>query len=169
MPYSLINGILDGFSGVPVVGYVFDLLRQSVHAVLFAQHAPFFRAHGLLLAVFVILISFGMVLRRYWCRNLCPMGALFALFSDWSIFKRTVSSSCTSCGLCVENCGMGAIGEGGQETREGECVLCMTCQKVCPENSIAFRHKLSPEQRSAVDLSKRSFCSRACWAQLWLR
>ena len=65
-----------------------------------------------------------------------PMGALFALFSDWSIFKRTVLSSCTSCGLCVENCGMGAIGEGGQETREGECVLGMTCQKVCPETAL---------------------------------
>ncbi|MBI5308592.1 MAG: 4Fe-4S dicluster domain-containing protein, partial [Planctomycetes bacterium] len=158
-PYvvSLINGILDCFSGVPVVGYVFDLLRQSIHAMLFAQHAPFFRAHGILLAVLVIVISFGMVLRRYWCRNLCPMGALFALFSDWSVFKRTVSSSCTSCGICVENCGMGAIGESGQETREGECVLCMTCRKVCPENSIAFRRKQLPGQRSAVDLSKRSF------------
>ena len=51
----------------------------------------------------------------------------------------------------------GAIGESGQETREGECVLCMTCQKMCPENSIAFRRKQSPEQRNAVDLSKRSF------------
>jgi len=158
-PYvvSLLNSVLDCFSGVPVVGYVFDLLQQSIHAVLFAQHAPFFRGHGILLVVFVALISFGMVLRRYWCRNLCPMGALFALFSDWSIFKRNVSSSCTSCGICVENCGMGAIGESGQETKEGECVLCMTCSKVCPENSIAFRRNQSLEQRNAVDLSKRSF------------
>lgn len=85
------------------------------------------------------------------------MGAILALFSDWSLFKRNVSSSCTSCGLCVEKCGMGAISSDGHGTKEGECILCMTCQKVCPENSITFRLKQPAEQRYAVNLSKRSF------------
>ncbi len=159
--YPYIIHLIDGFFGylnaIPVIGYLFTFIHKLVQTVLFAHHAPFFRAHGMLLAVFVLLISFGMVFRRYWCRNLCPMGAILALFSDWTFFKRNVSSSCTSCGLCVEKCGMGAISSDGHSTKEGECILCMTCQKVCPENSITFRSGQPAEQRHAVDLSKRAF------------
>lgn len=52
---------------------------------------------------------------------------------------------------------MGAIGNDGQSTKEGECIVCMTCQKVCPENSITFRKKQPKEQRDVIDLSKRAF------------
>lgn len=158
-PYiiDLIDGLFGYFSAVPLVGYLFTFIHKFIQDVLFAHHAPFFRAHGILLSVFVVLISFGMVFRRYWCRNMCPMGAILALFSDWSLFRRNVSSSCTSCGLCVEKCGMGAISSDGHGTKEGECILCMTCQKVCPENSITFRTKQPAEQRYAVNLSKRAF------------
>ena len=85
------------------------------------------------------------------------MGAVLALLSDWTLFKRAVSSSCTSCGLCVESCGMGAIEGDGQGTKAGECILCMTCQKICPENSITFGSKQPAGQRYEVDLSKRAF------------
>lgn len=158
-PYiiDLIDGLFGYFSAVPLVGYLFAFIHKFIQTMLFAHHAPFFRAHGILLAVFVLLISFGMVFRRYWCRNICPMGGILALFSDWSFFRRNVSSSCTSCGLCVEKCGMGAISSDGHGTKEGECILCMTCQKVCPENSITFGMKQPAEQRYAIDLSKRAF------------
>ncbi len=158
-PYliHLINCFFGYFSAIPFIGYFFVLIQKFIHSILFAYHAPFFRAHGILLFIFVSLIAFGMVFRRYWCRNICPMGAIFALFSDWALFKRSVSSSCTSCGLCVENCGMGAIGNDGRSTKEGECILCMTCQKVCPENSITFRTKQPVDQRYSIDLSKRAF------------
>ncbi len=158
-PYviHLIDGLFGYLSAIPLVGHLFTFIHKSTQTVLFAHHAPFFRAHGILLSAFVLLISFGMVFRRYWCRNICPMGAIFALFSDWTVFKRNVSSSCTSCGLCVEKCDMGAISSDGHGIKEGECILCMTCQKVCPENSITFGNRQPAEQRYAVDLSKRAF------------
>ena len=39
------------------------------------------------------------------------------LFSDWSLFKRMFSSSCTNCGLCVENGKVGAIGNDGKSLK----------------------------------------------------
>ena len=140
-PYiiHLVNALFGYFSAIPFIGYFFSFIHNVIQNILFAYHAPFFRAHGILLTVFVLLIAFGVIFRRYWCRNVCPMGAILVLFSDWSLFKRNVSSSCTNCGLCVENCGMGAIGNDGKVTKDGECILCITCQKVCPENSITFR------------------------------
>ncbi|HHT9137141.1 MAG TPA: DUF6599 family protein, partial [Candidatus Wunengus sp. YC60] len=158
-PYivNLIGGLFGYLDAIPLVGYFFTFIHKFIQEILFAYHAPFFRAHGILLVVFVLLISAGMVFRRYWCRNICPMGALLALFSEWTIFKRAVSSSCTSCGLCVENCGMGAIESDGHGTKAGECILCMTCQKVCPENSITFGTQQPAGQKFEVDLSKRAF------------
>ncbi len=158
-PYiiNLINSFFGYLSAIPLIGYSFTLIHKFTQEILFAYHAPFFRAHGILLMVFVLLIAAGMVFRRYWCRNICPMGAILALLSDWTLFKRSVSSSCTSCGLCVESCGMGAIESDGQGTKAGECILCMTCQKICPENSITFGTKQPTGQRYEVDLSKRAF------------
>ena len=123
-------------SAIPLIGYSFTFIHKFTQEILFAYHAPFFRAHGILLMVFVLLIAAGIVFRRYWCRNICPMGAILALFSEWTVFKRAVSSSCTSCGLCVENCGMGAIESDGYGTKAGECILCMTCQKVCRKTAL---------------------------------
>lgn len=158
-PYGihLIDGLFGYLREIPFIGNLFAVIHKGIQSVLFAYHAPFFRGHGILLCAGVLVISFGMAYRRYWCRNICPMGAMLALFSDWSFFKRQVSSSCTSCGLCVERCGMGAISSDGHGTMEGECVLCMTCQKVCPENSITFGVRQPTEQQHAVDLSKRAF------------
>lgn len=158
-PYlmQIINGLFGYFNALPLIGGIFVFIHKGVQSVFFAYHAPFFRGHGILLFAGVFIIAFGVVYRRYWCRNICPMGALFALFSDWSFFKRKVSSSCTSCGICVERCDMGAISSDGHGTTEGECILCMTCQKVCPENSITFGMRQPAEQMHAVDLSKRAF------------
>src|SRR4030067_3799343 len=158
-PYivNIINGFFGYLSAIPLIGYSFALIHKFIQEILFAYHAPFFRAHGILLMVFVLLIATGMVFRRYWCRNICPMGALLALFSEWTIFKRAVSSSCTSCCLCVEKCVMGAIESDGHGTKAGECILCMTCQKICPENSITFGMQQPIEQKCEVDLSKRAF------------
>lgn len=158
-PYiiHLIHGFFLYFSNIPFIGGVFALIHKFTVDILFAYHTPFFKAHGTILFFFFLLITFGMVFRRYWCRNICPMGAIFALLSDWSLSKRTVSSSCTSCGLCVENCGMGAIGSDGKSTKEGECIICLTCQKVCPENSVSFKRIQPKEQRNRIDLSKRAF------------
>ncbi|MCF6157434.1 MAG: 4Fe-4S dicluster domain-containing protein [wastewater metagenome] len=158
-PYAvhLIDYLFEYLAAFPVAGDFFILIHKGIQNILFSYHAPFFRAHGILLSVFILLIAFGMVFRRYWCRNICPMGAIFALISDWSFRKRTVSSSCTSCGLCVEACGMGAIESDGKSTKEGECILCMTCQKVCPEDSVSFKRGQPVEQRNTVDLSKRAF------------
>ena len=158
-PYivHIINGVFGYFSAIPYIGSFFTVIQKFLQEILFAYHAPFFRAHGILLFVFILIISLGMVFRRYWCRNICPMGAIFALISEWSFFKRTVSSTCTSCGLCVENCSMGAIQSDGKGTKEGECILCMTCKKICPENSVTFNIKQPVEQRQTIDLSKRAF------------
>lgn len=45
-----------------------------------------------------------------------------------------VKENCTKCGICVENCPVGAI-ISPEETDREKCIGCMRCVVVCPENA----------------------------------
>jgi len=102
----------------------------------FAQ--PHFDNQVTIAAVFLVIVLLGVVRKRFYCRVLCPAGALFAIAARLNPFRRKVSDACTECGRCVTNCKMGAIGPSGKGTRAGECILCLDCQAVCPTAAIAF-------------------------------
>jgi MauM/NapG family ferredoxin protein len=107
------------------------------------------------LLVFAVLFL-GMIRRRFWCRNLCPAGALIALFSMRPLFRRVVSENCTHCGKCVRTCPMAAISRDFMSTAHSECVTCLQCQEVCPEKAISF--KVRGKERSItgeVNLDRR--------------
>jgi len=91
-------------------------------------------------------LVFGAVLLapRFWCRYLCPSGALLGLFSGRSLVRRRVSEDCTGCGKCQQTCPMKAIPAEPSATLHRECVLCRTCQEVCPVGAVGFRPLPAP-------------------------
>jgi MauM/NapG family ferredoxin protein len=110
----------------------------------------------LVLAIFLL----GVIRPRFWCRNLCPSGAILALFSLRPLFRRRVSEKCNECGKCLRVCPMGAIGKDIVTTAHTECVACLQCQEVCPEKAISFEIMTKaavpvPE----IDLSRRKLLS----------
>jgi len=103
----------------------------------------------LLLGIFILEL-FG---RRFWCRNLCPLGALLALISRVSFLKRIPIKACKNCLLCEKDCPMGAFDTRGGFMPE-ECNLCMDCLAFCPNQITGFRFGL-PGQPMPVDISRR--------------
>jgi polyferredoxin len=101
-----------------------------------------FATTGFILSFFAILFGLGLLAPRFWCRYLCPSGAIFALVSGKPLFRRRVSDACTECGTCSRKCKMGAIPSEGTTTRHRECILCQTCKDVCPVDAIRY----SPEK-----------------------
>ncbi|MBN1303663.1 MAG: 4Fe-4S binding protein [Anaerolineales bacterium] len=75
---------------------------------------------------------------RFWCRHLCPQGALLSLVSRFSLLNRRVSTSCSSCGACKRDCPMDAIPLDAHNTDYSDCIFCMECQTTCPEDGISF-------------------------------
>lgn len=74
---------------------------------------------------------------RFWCRCLCPAGALMALCSPKALWRRRVHR-CEGCGLCVRRCPTGAIAPNGIDTAHRECIGCQTCVSVCPVRGVSF-------------------------------
>jgi len=95
------------------------------------------------LGVILFIIALGKVERRFWCRNLCPLGALLGLVSRAVLFRRRVNEKrCDHCGVCLRECPTGAI-ERDFHLLPGECIQCGICSSVCPGGAIEVRPKLS--------------------------
>lgn len=128
-----------------------DWLKQSILPV-YEQHL----LKSLLVAsIFLSIILIERYRSRFWCRYLCPLGALLGLVSKKSILQRKVSPACTDCGICQRTCRMAAIADDPVKTSSSECIFCMDCSVVCPERAITYSFVLRGEREKSLDLSRR--------------
>jgi len=128
-----------------------------------AADQMFFRESLVFFAVFAVIIGLNSISRRFWCRNLCPLGALLGLFSRVPLLKRAVSTECIECGKCTRNCKMAAIPANPHLTRSVECIECFNCVPICPTSAESFRIRPKPEIRpeTNIDLSRRQLLQGA--------
>ena len=98
---------------------------------------PFTAAIWVSLALFAAVFLLGLIGPRFWCRYICPSGALLALPSLLRIPRRQVSDRCIECGKCIEVCPFDAI-QPDFGTRTLNCTFCQTCGGVCPTEAISF-------------------------------
>ena len=80
-----------------------DLLRPAFQALGWVGLAhlsytqPVYYMSLITLLIFAGVIGLSHFAPRFWCRYLCPLGALLALVSPLGLFKRRVSSECNAC------------------------------------------------------------------------
>jgi MauM/NapG family ferredoxin protein len=105
--------------------------------------------------IFIAVLLLELVERRFWCKNLCPLGALLGVLSRWRRLKRLPAKACTDCGDCLSMCKMDSFAgaKGWQNMRE--CILCLSCQATCSEDRIRYRFRLSPSPGDHADLGRR--------------
>jgi len=90
-------------------------------------------------AILVGIIVASALIERFFCRYLCPMGAIFAISSLLRIGKiRKPSAQCGNCRMCTNNCAMGIPLYKMDVVRSGECIHCMKCITVCPRSNPSF-------------------------------
>ena len=131
--------------GLVVLRPVADQMNQTALAYAIIK-VPRYNLQWMTFIILASIFACGVWAPRFWCRYLCPSGALLALFSFRPILRRQVSRDCTQCGLCVSNCPMGAIGgecktkdtENPFWTDHAECIVCLGCVRVCPDQAVSF-------------------------------
>jgi polyferredoxin/Pyruvate/2-oxoacid:ferredoxin oxidoreductase delta subunit len=75
---------------------------------------------------------------RFFCRVVCPLGALLGIFSKfalWRIDRDPVR--CTDCDLCLKSCEGASDPQG--DLRKSECFVCLNCIDDCPHDALSFR------------------------------
>lgn len=138
---SLFGVLTSGFfSAIPVLtrGLLFSGGRIQLGVMkgenqLGPVDAMFYVSLALFAAVFLLSLK-G---RRFWCRYVCPSGALLSVFNFFRVGERKVESSCINCNKCVEICPFDAIHE-DFTTRTNDCTYCQSCGGVCPTDAIKF-------------------------------
>ncbi|MBN1399305.1 MAG: 4Fe-4S binding protein [Anaerolineae bacterium] len=81
-----------------------------------------------------VVVTFGLVslmIERFWCRYLCPLGALLAPLNWISGLRPKVDATrCIACGRCERIC-PAAIDPVRDGTDHAECVRCYACVQAC--------------------------------------
>jgi MauM/NapG family ferredoxin protein len=130
--------------GIAIINFLADILRPLFKAFGWVQLShlyyvqPVFYMSIFTLLVFLGVMALNLFAPRFWCRYLCPLGALLSFFSPFGFFNRKVSAACNECMKCQKTCPMGAVGDDPRVTVLPECIQCRTCSDICPKKAIAF-------------------------------
>jgi polyferredoxin len=85
------------------------------------------------MVVLAFLTGLSFLYKNFWCRYLCPYGALLGLLSRVSPLKvRRNEEKCIHCHACTENCPSLIDVENKAVVKSEECFGCMTCVSRCP-------------------------------------
>jgi ferredoxin len=104
----------------------------------FYQVPPLNAGHYVSIALFLGVLALGFLRPRFWCRYVCPSGAIFSVSNVFiRATERKVEDTCINCNKCVEICPFDAI-KADFTTRTADCTLCQTCGGVCPVHAIKF-------------------------------
>jgi polyferredoxin len=123
---------------MPVEG-LGDFLAAPFGIIADVKMLNFFRCMGVVgivvIAVFVVLSVF---IQNFWCRFLCPYGALMGIVSALSPVKiRRDAEACIDCGKCNKACPSQLPVDRLVQVRSVECTGCMECVAACPaENAL---------------------------------
>ncbi len=87
---------------------------------------------------FVIMLVIGLACvfcYRSFCRFICPLGAIYGLFSRFNVIGVKVDTDrCSHCGACVRHCSMDV-----RRVGDHECIHCGKCMDVCSQGAISIK------------------------------
>jgi len=154
---SLQTGLLDP---IPLVTRSFNLVIVPVadqFTNFISVPARFYEGAWLVLTIFLAAVLLNMVIPRFYCRFICPLGALFGIINRFSIWRIGQNKNeCIQCRLCEKGC------EGGCEPRGNmrisECVLCFNYLDDCKHGVISYQTIPSTAgEITGPDISRRGF------------
>jgi polyferredoxin len=125
---------------------IYQTLRR--HALPVEQ--PHYVGAFVIGALFVGVVALNLYRERFWCRYVCPLGALLGVVGKNPLLRVTRNeATCTDCRFCRVDCHGGANPDG--DWRPAECLYCWNCVQACPTKGIRIRLALPhpPPQKEA--------------------
>src|SRR4051794_36231029 len=135
---SLQIGLLD-----PIALTVRSLTTSVLPTVNKATESVYTEPREYWQAWIVGLIFLGFLFANWWiprffCRAICPLGALLGIFSRFSLWRIDRDPvRCTDCDLCIKSCE--GASDPHADLRKSECFVCLNCIEDCPHDALSFR------------------------------
>ncbi len=110
------------------------------------------RTIGLLAAIAI----FALVIfkKRFFCTNICPVGAILGLISKFSLLKIKIDTDkCASCGICENVCPSGCISVKEKSVDNETCIKCLRCMDQCKKDAIGYKTEkpeFKPKRRDFI-------------------
>lgn len=154
MAASLFGLLVSGFvAAIPVITRAMAFLVKPLQTGLERgwHQTPAFEAGQVVsIGLFLAVLLVGLIKPRFWCKYVCPTGAVFSIANGLRLTERKVKSSCIHCSRCVQVCPFDAI-KADYTTRTADCTFCQTCGGVCPTGAIEFRGRFGGGDLKPVD------------------
>ncbi|MCX7887910.1 MAG: 4Fe-4S binding protein, partial [Verrucomicrobiae bacterium] len=133
-------GILGALVGAAILGWSFlhwlDPLVIGTRVLHLSALAKWeFMALGVTWGMLLGAVGLTLVARRFWCRVLCPLGAMLSLVARLAFFRRHVLEHCEDCGSCLAAC---PLGNSAARGTVGDCLVCGRCESACARGAIRF-------------------------------
>jgi polyferredoxin len=160
----VVTGVESAMMRVGALQGTVNLLEAHLRGPVLPVVQPHYSQAVLLGLLFAFLIALNALADRFWCRYLCPLGALLGLLAKVSLLRPVVGAGCDSCGRCAAPCRLGAIetvatpGERTTQLASSECTVCLDCLVACPSDpGMSFGLSLRPDPWRAYDPGRRDF------------
>lgn len=128
-----------------VLGFVI-LMSYTTAKLWFADYDPYVTLFGLHwlfgaesgtlwigLLILGLVLAAALVVDRFWCRYLCPLGAALSVVGGFSLLRiRRAPAACTDCTLCDRPCPVGIEPSKARPFVSADCIGCMDCVATCP-------------------------------------
>jgi len=130
-----VRAIVKPVSRIPTIGYPIEKAMRSVFNPLPVKSIYLW----LFLLILLVMFSFEIFARRFFCKVLCPLGAMLGYFANLSPLKLEASKpSCTKCHRCLTVCKTQAMELHNElKISHKECILCLACREECAFNSLS--------------------------------
>jgi polyferredoxin len=137
-----------------------EFIHSFFKRTILSFHQPLYSQGVFIGAIFFLVLALNLLNKRFWCRYLCPLGALLGVLSRFSFVKRSVSEGCTGCGACAAVCRGDASPHKKDEWRDTECFYCWNCDDICPQNAVSFGFGRK-KPGASMDLGRRRVVTSA--------
>ncbi len=125
--------------------FVYSIASMSVQELEIFINSPYNKVADIKMYLFfaeisqfalwtiIILMLFSVVIKNFWCRYLCPYGALLGLTGLLSPLRITrTKETCIDCELCTKVCPSNIKVHAIGQVWSDECTSCLRCVEECP-------------------------------------
>jgi polyferredoxin len=117
-------------------GAIEDFMHSPYGVIADVRMLNFFRYLGETAAIILgILVIASVLVQNFWCRYLCPYGALLGTVSLFSPLRiRRSEETCIDCAKCAKACPSSLPVDKLITIKSAECTGCLECVAICPAN-----------------------------------